>query len=256
MKILPVLILSLLLLNACANNTGPGRNPALQTAQTTNEVAMANLNLGIEYLRSGNMEAALDKLNRALQADAGYFGTHNALGLLYQRLGDPAQAERHFKRAIALNQNDSGSKNNYGLFLCQNKRFDEAEKVFIQAASNPLYETPAVAYANAGTCALMNNQPAPAEKYFRQALSISPEIPSALIQMAQLSYDQDNFLNARAYLQRFQSVARHTPASLLLGIRIEQQLGDRNAVASYELLLKNNFADSVEAGQLNKPGGR
>ena len=254
MKVLPVLILSLLLLNSCANNTGPGRNPALQTAQTTNEVAMANLNLGIEYLRSGNIEAALDKLNRALQADRGYFGTHNALGLLYQRLGDPTQAERHFKRAIALNQNDSGSKNNYGLFLCQNKRFDEAEKIFIQAAANPLYETPA--YANAGTCALMNSQPAPAEKHFRQALSISPEIPSALIQMAQLSYDQDNFLNARAYLQRFQSVAKHPAASLLLGIRIEQQLGDRNALASYELLLKNNFADSVEAGQMNKPGGR
>ena len=42
----------------------------------------------------------------------------------------------------------------------------------------------------------------------------------------------------------------------LLGIRSEQQLGDRIALASYELLLKNNFADSVKAGQMNKPGGR
>ncbi len=256
MKTLLLLLLSLTLLAGCASNTGPGRNSQLQINQTTNEVAMANLNLGIEYMRNGSMEPALDKLNRALEADPGYFGTHNALGLLYQRLGDQGQAERHFKRAVALNPSDSGSKNNYGLFLCQNGRFEEADRIFVQAAANPLYETPAVAYANAGTCAMRNNQPGPAEKHFRQALSISPEIPSALIQMAQLSYEQDNYLNARGYLQRYQSVARHTAGSLLLGIRIEQQLGDRNAVSSYELLLKNNFPDSVEAGQLNKPTGR
>lgn len=254
MRYLAVGLLSLALLSGCAGggtrNTGPGVTPV------TNDVAATNLSLGIEYMRAGNLELALERLNRALDADQGYFGTHNALGLLYQRLGEPALAERHFKRAVALNPGDSGSKNNYGLFLCQNNRFDEANRIFLSAAANPLYETPELAYANAGTCALMNKQPAEAEKYFRQALSINPAVPSALIQMAQISYDQDNYLIARGYLQRFQAVSRHSPSSLLLGIRIEQQLGDRNAVSSYEMLLKNNFGDSVEAGQLNKPAAR
>ena len=239
MKALLILILNLALLSGCAS-TGGNRN-RIDPAQTTNNVASTNLDLGIQYMRNGNLQTALERLRRALEADPNYYATHNALGLLYQRLGDPVQAERHFKRAISLNATDSGSKNNYGLFLCQNNRFDEAERVFVAAANNPFYETPAIAYANAGTCALMNKQGASAEKFFRQALSISPEIPSALIQMAQLSYDQNNYLNARGYLQRFQSLSKHTAASLLLGIRIEQQLGDRNAVSSYTMLLKNNF---------------
>lgn len=246
------ILLAGLLLTACAGG-GSTRNGELAVKQTTNPAATANLNLGIEYMRAGNMELALERLKRALEADPGYYGTHNALGLLYQRLGETGLAERHFKRSIALNPSDSGSKNNYGLFLCQNNRFAEAEKIFLAAVANPLYETPEVAYTNAGTCALMNKQAEAAENYFRQALSINAELPSALIQMAQISYDRDNYLNARGYLQRYQSVAKHTAASLLLGIKIERELGDRNAVASYELLLKNNFGDSVEAGQLNNP---
>lgn len=254
MRYTAVLFLVLGLLSGCASNGGTNAN--LAGTQTTNDVATTNLNLGIEYMRAGNMESALDRLKRALDADPGYFGTHNALGLLYQRLGEPALAERHFKRAIALNPGDSGSKNNYALFLCQSNRFDEAEKTFLAAIANPLYETPAAAYSNAGTCALMDKRTADAENFFRRALTINPQIPAALLQMAQISYDQDNYLNARGYLQRYQSVAQHTPASLLLGIRIERQLGDRNAVASYELLLKNNFGDSIEASQINSPASR
>ena len=216
MKTLFILILNLVLLTACTTSGGGNGNPALE-------------------------------------ADPNYYATHNAMALLYQRLGDPAIAERHFKRAIALNNNDSLSKNNYGIFLCQTNRYEEAEKVFLSAAANPLYETPEVAFTNAGTCALLNTQTAAAEKYFREALAINPQVPSALLQMAQISYDQSNFLNARAYLQRYQSQARHTASSLELGIKIEQQLGDKNAVSSYQMMLKNIFSDPDASGQDNTP---
>jgi type IV pilus assembly protein PilF len=242
-------LVSFILVTGCAGTT-PAGNSNLRPNQGTNQVALTNLNLAIEYMRNGNMETALEKLNRAYEADPRYYGTHNAYGLLYQRLGDPALAERHFKRAIDLNNNDSMSKNNYGNFLCQARRFEEAEKVFVSAASNPLYETPAVAWTNAGTCAFMNNRADLAEKYFREALTINPQIPTALLTMSRISYDQDNFLSARGYLQRYQAVARNTAASLLLGIKIEKELGDRNAVASYEMLLRNNYPDSTELQEL------
>jgi type IV pilus assembly protein PilF len=250
MKHLLFLLICVALLSGCAStNTGSELRPRA----SSNEAAMANLNLGIEYMRTGDLESALDRLNRAHQADPNYFATHNAYGLLYQRLGNNTLAERHFRRAISLNSNDSASKNNLGSFLCQNRRFREAEQIFLSAAANPLYDTPEMAYANAGTCAIMNDEKVLAEKYFRQALSINPGIPTALIQMATLSYEQGNYLSARGYLQRYQAVARNTAASLLLGIRIERQLGDRNAVSSYEMQLRNNFPDSVELQQINEP---
>jgi type IV pilus assembly protein PilF len=243
-------ILTLILIYLLVGCTSPSNNSNLRPNESTNQVALTNLNLAIEYMRAGSMERALERLNRAYEADPRYYGTHNAYGLLYQQLGDPILAERHFKRAIDLNNNDSLSKNNYGRFLCQAGRYSEAEKTFMSAADNPLYETPEVAYTNAGTCASMNNRPDLAEKYLRQALTINPEVSTALLQMSQISYNQENYLSARGYLQRYSAVARHTPPSLLLGIKIERELGDRNAVSSYEMLLNNNYPDSVEVQEL------
>ena len=78
----------------------------------------------------------------------------------------------------------------------------------------------------------------------------------ALIQMGQISYDQGNYLSARGYLQRYLEVARHTPASLWLGIRVEKELGDKDTLSSYALLLRNNFPDSDEAALLRQSGLR
>jgi type IV pilus assembly protein PilF len=243
------MLISICLFSGC---TSTPSNPSLRPSERTNEVALTNLNLAIEYMRTGNMEVAMERLNRAYEADPRYYGTHNAYGLFYQRLGDNRLAERHFKRAISLNNNDSASKNNYGNFLCAQGRYNAAESIFISAAENPLYESPEVAYANAGTCAMLNNRPDAAESHFREALSINPQVPSALLQMAQLSFDQENYLSARGYFQRYQSVARHTPSSLLLGIKIERVLGDKNAVSSYEMLLENNYPDSVQLQELRE----
>ena len=239
-----ILTLGLVLLCGCATTPEDG---GLKTRATSNDVAETNLNLGIAYMQRGEYEKALEKLDRAYQADPKYYATHYAYGLLYQELGKPVQAEQHFKKALSLNPTDSATRNAYGQFLCLQGHYKKAEQLFNEAAQNPLYQTPEVPLANAGLCAVNNKDDAKAEHYFRRALEINPKIPLALLQMSRLSYNQGKFLSARGYLQRYQEVARHTPESLWLGIRIERELGDKNAVASYGLLLKNNFPDSDEA---------
>jgi type IV pilus assembly protein PilF len=103
-----------------------------------------------------------------------------------------------------------------------------------------------VALTNAGVCAIRNSDLKKAEEYFRQALGHNAKFPSALIQMAQISFRNEQNLSSRAYLQRYLELTKPTPASLWLGIRNERILGDRNAVSSYSLMLKNNFPDSRE----------
>lgn len=230
------------------------RNDQPTLEEQTNAVATTNLNLGVAYMQQREYEKSLEKLNKALAADPDYIPTHNALGLLYQRIGKNEEAERFFKKALSLNPNNPQTLNYYGQFLCSTKHYDEGEEYLLKAAANPLYETPEIAVTNAGTCALNNNHPDMAETYFRQALDKNPRVPIALLQMAQLSYNNGNYLSARGYLQRYLEIAQHTPASLWLGIQIEQQLGDKDSLASYALLLRNNFPDSPEAGLLNKSG--
>lgn len=253
---LPFLMLFLPVLFSCSQTIGFGSSGSdkLDIAEQTNDVARSNLNLGIAYMRRGEYEKALEKLKKAQEADPRYTPTLNALGLLYQRIGKEEDAEDYFRKALGYRPNDPYTLNNYGQFLCANKRYDEAEEAFIKSANNPLYDSPEISLTNAGTCALQNNSPEKGENYLRQALEKNPKVPVALIQMSQISYDQGNYLSARGYLQRYLEIAEHTASSLWLGIQIEQQLGDKNTVSSYVLLLKNNFPNSKEADQLRNSG--
>ena len=74
--------------------------------------------------------------------------------------------------------------------------------------------------------------------------------------MSELTFKQNNYMSSRGYLQRYLEVGRHTPKSLWLGIQVERILGDKDAVSSYALMLKNNFPDSEETRLLNESGAR
>lgn len=252
-RLLFCLILVMFGLESCNLFT---RNDQLSVQTSSNEVALSNLNLGIEYMQEKEYEKSLEKLNKALEADPRYTPTYNALGLLYQRMGKNEEAEKYFKRALTINANDPNSLNNYGQLLCITNHYDEAQEHFLKAASNPLYESQEIALANAGTCALNNNHPDVAESYYKQALEKNPRLPNALFKMSQISYTNGNYPPAHAYLQRYLEVAKQTPASLWLGIQIAQRLGDKNTLSSYALLLKSDFPDSRETGLLKESGLR
>lgn len=228
----------------------------IRPARTTNEITQSNLNLAIEYIRQRDHEGALEALNRARQADPDYSPVYNVYGLLYQQIGQPARAEESFKQAIGLNNNDSSTLNNYGRLLCQQGRVVEAEKTFLRAAENPLYQTPEIALTNAGLCLDNHGRKRRAEDYYREALQLDPAVPQALLKMCEIVLKRNDHLSARDFLRRYQQVARHTPRSLWLGIQIENTLGDKDAVSSYALLLRNSFPDSAEAGLLSRSGIR
>ena len=253
MKNFLVLIFLVPALTAC---TGTSSRNLRSSSGTIDEAVYANINLGVQYMNQGNYEQALDKLERARRIDPGYHQTYNMLGLLYQQLGENDLAESSFRRAMSLNGNDPATLNNYGQFLYTRKEYKKAEELFLKAAAHPLYETPEVAYFNAGRCAMTGNDKVKAEDYFRRALDKNPTMPESLLMMADLSLQKENYLSGRAYIQRYTEVTKHTPRSLWLGIQIEQGLNNQNAVSSYALLLRNNFPDSREADLLRQAGLR
>ncbi len=210
------------------------------------KLAQINTELGFQYLQQREYETALRKLEKALEADADYADAHNAMGLLHEALGQYEDAERSFKRALRLDPRNSAALNNYGQFLCQRGRYEEGQKQFLSAVANPLYNLPAVAYSNAGSCAFDAGDLDTAESHFRSALGIDARLAPALLQMADLSYRLGRYLPARGYLQRYLEVARHTARSLWLGVRIERELDGRDAISSYSLQLEKNFPDAPE----------
>ncbi|MEE8054853.1 MAG: type IV pilus biogenesis/stability protein PilW, partial [Gammaproteobacteria bacterium] len=210
-------------------------------------IAAANVELGLAYMQENENDVALQKFEKALKADPDYVPAHIATGLLYQRLGKLDQAEKYYKQALRLEPDNPRALNSYGQYLCQTGKIAESEKYLLKAAENPLYGAPEVAYTNAGICALREGDSVKAEEYFRKALQFNPNVTLALFQMTRISYEKQRYLSARGYLQRYFEVSDHSPEVLWLGIRIERELGDKDAVASYSLALRANYPDSDEA---------
>ncbi len=245
-RLLAPALLALAALTGCETLPGQGPVGASPTPQTANKLADVQTKLGIGYLREGRLDLAYDRLTRALAADPGYSTAHNAMGTLHERLGDMEKAEKHFSTAVSLNPSDSSAQSNYGSFLCRTGRYQEGEQRFLQALKNSLYDRPEVAYSNAGLCMKTAGDMDKAETYFRAALQRNPKLPAALQGMAEISFQHKRYLPARAYLQRYQELAALDAPTLWLGVRVERELGDRDAAERYAARLRQEFPDSHE----------
>jgi type IV pilus assembly protein PilF len=219
-------------------------------AKQRREAAEANTQLALAYMRENDLTTARAKLERALDQDPNLATTQMTAGFLYDRLGETERADGHFERAMKLGKDDPIIMNNYAAFLCRKGDKKRGEALFLQAAESPLYRTPAVAYANAGRCARADGRPKDAEKYFRQALAIQADQVDALYQMAELYFETGNYLQARAFLDRYQSSAQVSAASLWLDYRIERAMGDYEQAKASASRLKRDFALSEEVGKL------
>lgn len=239
LNVRPLLLAIMLLLAGCAT-TQPGGQSEGQKA------ARINTQLGAAYMRQGRLEQALVRLTRAVRQDPGYAEAHSVLAVLYHRLGQYDDAARHYRRSVVLAPDDSAMLNNYGQFLCERGSLAEAERYLKRAAANPLYKTPELPLSNAGVCLLRAGRNAEAESYFLEALRSNPDFSRALFAMAELRQRAGQSLSARGFYQRYLANASQTAESLWLGIQIERALGDRDAVGSYSLQLKNRFPDSEE----------
>lgn len=241
--------------NAAYNEAERRNRPSYTSySERAQQVSEANLQLGVAYMQNGQLDKALEKLERARQARKDNAQVYNALGLLYRKMQQDAEAEQHFKHALKLEPGNSSILNNYGLLLCQNERYDEAEAVFIESAENPLYRKPELALTNAGTCAMENDKPDKAEKFFLSALNKNATVAPALIQMTEISFMKGDYPAAQHYLNRYIRISPHTPKSLWLGVQIERRLGNRDTASSYALLLRNTFPDTEEAEELSQQG--
>ena len=214
--------------------------------EAASDPAVANANLGLAYLEHGEYQVALTKLKKALSINPDLPQAHHYIAEVYQDLGETESAREHFERAVALDGSDPALQNNYAIFLCSQREFRQALRHFDRAVSDDNYGYRDKAYENAGVCALQIPDTARAERYFRRALELNPRRPEPLLRMAQLEYQRDKYLQARAFLQRYYEVAGFSPPSLALGIKVETALGDDSTAGRYRARLKEEFPQAKE----------
>lgn len=239
------LLAAMLLLSAC---TTESLNPDVDYTKA----AEANAKLGVGYMNQGNYELAMVKLTKALKFDDDNLHANHYMAELYRRLGETKKADEYFLRALDLSGSDPQLLNNYGVFLCEVNRYQEAESYFDRVLKDPLYSGKAKVYENLGLCAKLKGNLAESEKNFRRALLMDPQLAKSLLSLAQLKFDQRNKISAYSYFQEFSKISKQNAESLWLGVLLEKDRGDRGKMASYSLRLKRQFPHSKEAELLAK----
>ena len=242
-----LLLCGCLLLTGC----GGGKNSKLAAADAAAD-SPANLYIGLAtaYYERGQMPAALENAERAVQADNKNANAHYMLAVIHQRLGQTKEAEHAFAAALRIAPDNPDILNAHGSMLCLAGKYREAAAQFDKALKNPLYQTPEVALMNAAKCAERAKQGTEAERHLRNALTANPNFAPALYSMAELSFKRGAYPESYEYMVRYFRVGQVTPESLLLMSRVLSGLGKPKEAKAAADALRKRFPDSPQVMQL------
>lgn len=232
-----------LILTACVSTTTGRTTPPANTA----DAAELNYELGARYLRNGRYKIARDRLMLSLELDPKRAIAWSTLALAYEHLGILRLAEQSHNHAVRAEPRNFNVRDAYATYLCRQNRFDDAGKHFERAIRATENDNAEITLTNAGVCMAQRPDYGKAEAFFRQALERRSNHPEALLQLSLLKHETGDDLIARAFLQRYLSVIDATPPVLFLGVKIEEELGDDRARASYVNQLLRDFPKSAEA---------
>ncbi|MWV16603.1 type IV pilus biogenesis/stability protein PilW [Pseudomonas sp. L-22-4S-12] len=242
------LFLSLAGLLAGCVTTGGMKDP-LSTEEGRNQARDAYIQLGIGLLNQGTTEKAKEPLKSALELDPSSAEAHATLAVVFQREMESKLAEEHYRKAISLSSGESRILNNYGGFLFEQKRYQEAYDIYLKASEDTLYSERSRVFENLGLTALQLGKRDDAEHYFERSLRLNSQRPVSLLQMAQLNFDKKQYVPARSYYEGFSQLSGQTPQSLLLGIRLAKVFDERDLAASLGLQMKRLYPGTPEYQQ-------
>ena len=241
--------LLLLLVSLLVGCVTTGDVSPMKTEKGRKEALDAYVKLGIAYIQQGDTQRAKLPLKKALEIDSSNPDAHAALGVAFQVEMEPKLADEHFRKAISKRPGDARLLNNYGGFLFEQKRYEEAHDVYLKATEDSLYSERSRVFENLGVTALQMGQQKQAKEYFQRALRLNSRQPRALLEMAQMSFEETAYVPARRYYEAFSELSPQNARSLLLGARLAEIFEDRDRAASLGLQLKRLYPASQEYQQ-------
>jgi type IV pilus assembly protein PilF len=222
--------------------------PSPPDEQSLKRSAGVRLELASLYFSRAQYNTALDEVKLAIQADPNNGPAYNLSGLIYAALGNAAQADASFRRALQINPRDADTMNNYGWVLCQSKRYKEADEQFQLALVQPNYRGAARTMRVMGICQARDNRLDDAEASLMRSYQIDPSSAETAVNLAEVQYRRGEYERARFYIDRVnKSTEQSNAQTLWLAARIEYKLGNRAMAQGLGGQLRSRYPTSTEA---------
>lgn len=247
LRLTTLLWLAAWLLAGCAQMPAVSRDtPVVAEQADLQRRTDIRLALASAYYDEAQYASALQEIERALTISAQRADLHGLRALILLQMGQAPEATQSLRHALRLDPGSPDLQNNAGWFYCQSGQTAVAMPYFERAIANRTYTTPAKALVNAGLCSLRAGDAMRAERYLVRAIEAEPHNALAHASLATIFYKRADYRRARQHI--LQAVNNDPMAAdhLLMAIRIEQKLGDRNAEQSLALQLRRLFPDSPQ----------
>ncbi|RLZ06935.1 type IV pilus biogenesis/stability protein PilW [Acinetobacter sp. 2JN-4] len=236
-------VLSVCGLTAC-QTTSSTKNPE--------KAVQVRSQLAAEYIRNGDLDAAKRSLDQALKINSRDANANMMMGILLQQEGSKLNMEKadaYFKRAISAEPNNAQARNNYGTYLYQMQRYNEAIEQFARAGATLGYDQRFQALENLGRIYVIMGDVANAEKSFKQALQANRNATISMLELSEIFYLQQNNRDAsQLYEQYVRNVGQKNQGAraLWLGIRIARANADQLGMQVLVNQLRALFPESLE----------
>lgn len=202
------------------------------------QASIINTELGLSYLKHGDMIKAKQKLFKAFYQNPKCVEANTALGYYFEQVKEFETARYYYQNAITLSKASGSTLNNYGVFLCKLKEYNLAEEYFLKALTDLQYYNTAKVYENAGICALENHSFANAKKYLIKALEHNPKNETALYELLNIHAKEKNYKEALALLKEKEPLNN---LILSLAIDVSHFAGEKNLEQHYTNELKRFY---------------
>lgn len=226
--------------------------PPAQLKKDPKKGAEIRTQIAAEYLRSGDLDAAKRALDEVFEQDSRNVQANMLMGILLQQEGSPenlVKAESYFKRALSLEPNNAQTRNNYGRYLFQMGRYNDALEQLRVAGSTLGYEQRGMALENLGQTYMKLGDVLNAEKTFKQALQVNQSSSVSMLELAEIFYLRQQMASANeAYDDYVRIVGNKNQSArgLWVGIRIMRANGDNMSTQVLVNQLRALFPDSQE----------
>jgi type IV pilus assembly protein PilF len=229
-----LIVISLSLLIACAQQIQDRADEQL-AEKKQKQASDLNAKMGLNYLEAGDFVLAKEKLLIALEKNPSSFYANSAMAYYDERTGNIKSAEAYYLKALRLAEVKGAAENNYGTFLCRQKRYADAERYFQLAIKDPNYINTAKAYENAALCAELIPDTAKAILNFEKALQNDPNLTISMLHLAKIYSAQNENQKAYEYLQTYLLLEKHPSRTIVsLALELAQKVDDQEKVSLYQ----------------------